>query len=166
YGIRGLRRNPGFAVTVIITLALGIGASTAIFSVVNAVLLRPLPYATPDRLVHITSDMVTRHVTDFPFATGDFGDIREQGTLFTGVAAIATIRGSISGDERAPEQIREAFVTPDIVSLLGLRIALGRNFTASDGTPNARPPQPQPGQPAAAQPPPQAPRLPNFAIIS
>ena len=76
---RTLRSNPAFSLTAIITLALGIGASTAIFSVVNAVLLRPLPYGDAGRLTLIWGDMVKRDVKDFPFPPGDLPDLRQQG---------------------------------------------------------------------------------------
>ena len=78
FGIRTLRKNPAFAVTALITLGLGIGASTAIFSVVNAVLLKPLPYSQADRLVIVTSDMRNRKVFDFQISPGDLKDIRDQ----------------------------------------------------------------------------------------
>lgn len=71
FAVRTLRKNPAFAITAILTLALGIGATTAIFSVVNTVLLRPLPYARPDRLTIVWGELRTRNVYDWSFAPGD-----------------------------------------------------------------------------------------------
>src|SRR5688500_2093432 len=117
YSLRSLRQHPAFALTAIITLALGIGASTAIFSVVNAVLLRPLPYADADRLVLVWGDMRKRNVSDFPFPPGDFADLREQGTLFEGLAAVTTFRQPLAGDGNEPEQVSGAAVTTNLFSL-------------------------------------------------
>src|SRR5687768_9053365 len=88
HAVRSLRRHKGFAFTVILTLALGIGASTAIFSVVNAVLLRPLPYADADRLTLIWGDMRARKVSDFPFAPANYRDLRTGSTAFQDIAAL------------------------------------------------------------------------------
>src|ERR1700740_2530009 len=74
---RTLRKSPVFALTAALTIALGVGASTAIFSVANAVLLRPLPYRNPDRLVVACSDLRKRNVRDFPLSNADFIDLRE-----------------------------------------------------------------------------------------
>src|SRR5690242_16954015 len=89
FAVRAIRNHPGFAATAIITLALGIGVSTAIFSVVNAVLLRPLPYKDADRLVFVWGDMRNRNVHDFPFPPGDYRDLQSQGTLFEEFAAVS-----------------------------------------------------------------------------
>src|SRR5579864_3196736 len=80
YAARGLRKRLGFTTIAIITIALGIGACTAIFSVVNAVLLRPLPYADAQRLVVIWGELRTRHVDDWPFSAPDYRDLRLQST--------------------------------------------------------------------------------------
>src|ERR1019366_1587275 len=137
--------NPAFAITALVTLALGIGASTAIFSVVNAVLLKPLPYAQADRLVIVTSDMRNRHVTDFPIAPGDVRDMREQIKSLGGIAGVNTFRLPLTGDESDPEQVRGGNVTTNLFSLLGVKMAAGRDFNDDDAKPPPAPPAPVPG---------------------
>jgi len=171
YAARSLSKRPGFALTAVLTIALGIGATTAIFSVVNAVLLRPLPYVEPDRLVLVWGDLRNRNVRDFPFAPGDFNDLREQGTLFSAFAGVVTGRQTLTGDEAQPEQIQTAAATANIFSVLGLPIQLGRGFVDDDAMPQPPPPQAQnAGQPGTgAAPPVQAappPRLPAIAVLS
>ena len=162
YAIRTLRNHPAFAVTAILTLALGIGASSAIFSVVNAVLLRPLPYGDADRLAIITEDLRVRHVVDFPMAPGDLPDIRDGATLFDGVAAIqATPNATLNRDPSPPEQITVAQATTNVFDVLQTPVMFGRNFTADDGTPNQIVPF-GPGAAAAGPPPP---RLPAIVIL-
>ena len=150
YAWRTLRSSPAFSITAIITLALGIGASTAIFSVVNAVLLRPLPYSDPARLTIIWGDMVKRDVHDFPFPPGDMPDLKQQGTLFQEIAGVTTGRQPLVGDGGEPEQVTVAGATPNLFSVLGARIMLGRDFNESDATPLPPPPQAAPGAPPAA----------------
>jgi predicted permease len=162
YAARGLQKSPAFALTAIATIALGIGATTAIFSVVNAVLLRPLPYADQERLTILWGDMRKRNVTDFPFPPGDFHDLRHEATLFQGLAAVVTGRQAMSGDRGDPEQVRTAGVTPNFFALLGARVVVGRDFVESDGTPQPPPPQVPPGAQAAPQPPP----IPAMVILS
>ena len=154
HALRGLRNAPGFTATAIGTIALGIGATTAIFSVVNAVLLRPLPYADAGRLALVTSDMVARNVMDFPLPPGDLPDLREQGTLFQEVAAVSvTGRIPLMGDGNDPEQVSGVAATPNLFSVLGLRTVLGRGFVESDGTPLPPPPDLPAGVAPPAPPP-------------
>ena len=166
FAARSLRKHPAFSITAILTLALGIGASTAIFSVVNAVLLRPLPYANAERLAIITEDLRVRGVVDFPMAPGDIYDIRQQGTFFDGIAALNTNRGAafraIEADR--PEPVVVAGATTNIFKVLGLPVAYGRDFTDDDGIPNQFVQQPPPGAPAAQGPPPPPP-LPVIGIL-
>src|SRR5450631_3657884 len=89
--VRGLWQSPVFALTAILTIALGVGASTAIFSVANAVLLRPLPYKNPERLVVAMSDMRNRNVRDFPFSNEEFVDLRDGSkSAFADMAGVFT----------------------------------------------------------------------------
>ena len=140
FAARTLRKNPAFAITAVLTIALGVGASTAIFSVVNAVLLRPLPYAHPERLATIQTDMLARHVMNFPIAPGNMPDLLEHATAFEHIAAVNAGPATFVGDDGKPEQIIAAGVTPEFFTLLGTHIGFGRNFVAADGTP---PPPPQ-----------------------
>ncbi len=165
--LRTLRKSPGFALTAIATIALGIGTTTAIFSVVQAVLLRPLPYQEQGRLVTIWGDLTARNVTDFPMPPGDLYDLRIQGTLFEQTAAIVTFRQALRSDDAEPELIRSAGVTPNFFRTLGARVMHGRDFRDEDGTPQPPPPQAAAGQPPAGQPAaPAPPPLPNIAILS
>jgi putative ABC transport system permease protein len=140
FAVRTLRKNPAFTITAVLTIALGVGASTAIFSVVNAVLLRPLPYAHADQLAMIETDMLARHVNNFPIAPGNMPDLLDHATAFEHIAAVNSGPAPFMGDEGKPEQIIAAGVTPNFFTMLGTRIGFGRNFVASDATP---PPPPQ-----------------------
>jgi hypothetical protein len=159
YAARTLAKSPVFAATAIVTIALGIGASTAIFSVTDAVLLRPLPYKNPDRLFFAISDMRKRNVKDFPFSDADFIDLRNgAASMFQEIGAVTTGRITVPREDASPEQIRVAAVTPNFFRLMGGQIALGRDFNDADGQP-----QPAPAAAPAAQGPP---RLPQMAILS
>lgn len=151
YGVRTLRRSPGFAVTAIVVIALGIGTTTTIFSIVNAVLLRPLPYPDRERLVFLWGDLRSRNVTDFPFAPGDFHDLRESGMLFEELAAIDSGPLTISGDDGEPERVRATTVTPNLLSMLGAPILHGRDFNEADGVASRATAEPDIGAPQAAQ---------------
>ena len=155
--VRTLTTQRGFTLPAVLTLVLGIGAATAIFSVVNAVLLEPLPYRDPARLVLVWQELRARSVPEFPFPVGDIPDLRAKGTLLEDVATIQTGRQTVTTEHGGPEQVRTAFVTPNTMRLLGLAIQHGRDFDDADGTPVPPPPQPAPGAPAAAAPPPPPP---------
>ena len=158
---RTLRKSPVFALTAALTIALGVGASTAIFSVTNAVLLRPLPYKNPDQLVIIPTDMRNRGVKDFPFSNANFIDFREATKgEFQGLAGVFTFLFTLTGEDGMPEQVHMGFVTTNYFQLVGAGIAFGRDFSDEDGQPQPSPPAPG-TQPAT---PPQ--RLPIMAIIS
>lgn len=133
YAMRRLRRSPGFAAIAIVTLGLGIGASSAIFSVVNAVLLRPLPYPDADRMALIWTDLRNRDMLDFPAAPGTLQDLRDGAPAFEAIAGVSDFRGALTGDGGEPEQVDVAGATTNLLSTLGVRVALGRDFVESDG---------------------------------
>src|SRR5580704_12099631 len=158
---RTLRKSPVFALTAALTIALGVGASTAIFSVTNAVLLRPLPYHNPDQLVIIPTDMRNRGVKDFPFSNANFIDLREATKDdFQGLAGVFTFPFTLTGEDGTPERVHMGFVTTKYFQLVGARIAFGRDFSDDDGQP--QPPPPAPGTHTATP----VPQLPLMAIIS
>jgi len=158
---RTLRHSPLFTLTAALTIALGVGASTAIFSVTNAVLLRPLPYKNPNQLVILPSDLRNRGVKDFPLSNADFIDLRE-GTKseFAGLAGVFTFPLTLTGEDGTPEKANVGVVTTNYFQLVGARILFGRDFSDDDGQP--QPPPPAPGTQSATPPP----RLPIMAIIS
>ena len=161
FALRGFLKRPAFAITAIATLGLGIGVTTAIFSVVNGVLMQPLPYQDPSRLVHIAADMRARNVEDFPHAPPDFADIRTQGTMFDGVAGLVTGRNVFVTENGDVEMLRNGAATPNLFRVLGTRVVEGRDFTDAEGVPAVQPAQ----VPGAVQPPQQQPP-PQPAIIS
>ena len=134
YGVRGLLKRPGFTAVAVITLALGIGANTAIFSLVNAVLLRSLPYRDADRLVMIWEDASFANFPRNTPAPANFADWRSQSQSFEGMAAFTTLSVNLTG-EGEPEKIEANGVTANFFSLLGVQPALGRGFIPEDDTP-------------------------------
>jgi putative ABC transport system permease protein len=134
YAVRVLFKQPGFTALAVIALALGIGANSAIFSVVNAVLLRSLPYDEPERLVMIWG---TRPQSDrTSTSAADFIDYREQNQVFEQVAAFNAAGFTLTGTEE-PEQIRGARVSADFFSVLRAQPIMGRAFQAEDDKPGA-----------------------------
>ena len=150
FALRVLRKRPAFTAAVALTLGLGIGATTAIFSVVHAVLLRPLPYSNADRVVTVWGELRNRNVHDWPFANPDFADLRAQNTTFEALAGVVTGRGAIPGPNGETVVVRNANATTNIFDVLGLRILHGRNFNDQDGIPPAPPPQAAPPGPPPA----------------
>ena len=132
YAVRGLCRKPLFAIAAVLTLALGIGANSAIFTVVNAVLLRPLPYPSPDRLMTVWTYNPRQGFDKDVSAYPNFDDWRRQSTSFDAMSAYtgADFTLTQAGD---PAQIRGAVVTPGFFETLGIAPALGRAFGARDG---------------------------------
>jgi putative ABC transport system permease protein len=133
YGARMLLKNPGFTLIAVLTLALGIGANTAIFSVVNGVLLKPLPYRAPEQLIRLFESSQTQ--PRFPMARGNFRDYREQNTTLAGLALYTRRDMELSQDDR-PERLAALGVTAGFFDLLGVRPLLGREFGREDELPN------------------------------
>ena len=139
FALRMLRKSPGFTAIVILTLALGIGANTAIFSVVDAVFLRPLPYAQPDRLVTLSesnrpNDLSSRNEV----APGNFLAWRDRSQSFVKIAAVNTTGYSLTGGDH-PERVQAAVLSNGMLQMLGLRPTLGRDFAPADDRPGANP---------------------------
>jgi putative ABC transport system permease protein len=128
YAGRTLRKNAGFTMVAVLTLALGIGANTAMFSVVEAVLLRPLPYAQPDRLVEISETNPLKHWTHTVAAPANFADWQRMNTVFTGIAAFGRTETFLSGSGE-PQRLRALAVTGNLFDVLGVPPLLGRTFT-------------------------------------
>jgi putative ABC transport system permease protein len=138
YAVRSLSKSPGFAAVAIATLALGIGFNTAVFSVVDAVLFRPLEYARPEGLVRIWDDNPSKGVLRFSASPRNFVDWREQNRSLDGLAAFTEADATLlEGTE--PEALRGFDVSPALFPVLGVRPALGRTFGADDEKPG-RPP--------------------------
>ena len=136
YGLRNLRRSPGFAAIAIAALAAGIGANTAIFSIVNGVLLEPLPYREPDRLVTLFEQIPGAPVK-FGFSAPDFTIVRGATRSFDGIAAYRNVSYELSGLAQS-ERVIVSRVTPELFDVLGTMPLLGRPFTAEDDATDAR----------------------------
>jgi len=137
YALRQLRTHPGFAAAVILTLALGIGANTAVFSVVHAVLLKPLGYQQPDRLVIVWEQNTQRGVPFNVVNPRNYLDWKERASSFSGLAAFGWSQLTFTGD--APESVQGRKVTGNFFDVLGTRPERGRVFTAADGLPGTAP---------------------------
>src|SRR4051812_26734501 len=135
HAIRNLLRTPGFALVTILTLALGIGANTAIFSVVNAVILRPLGYPDPDRLVFISSQFPKMGFDQFWVSPPEFLEFQERTRAFSAVGAFATNQANLSAADR-PRRVNNGLVSAGVFQGLGVSPMLGRAFDPSETVPN------------------------------
>ena len=136
YAVRTLAKSPAYAAVTILTLALGIGANTAIFSVVNGVLLKPLPYSRPDRLMLITSTFPGLGFDKFWISVPEWSEFRERNRSFEKVGGYR--EGSVNlGTPERPRRVNSAIVTPDLMDVLGVAPARGRLFTEADSLPGA-----------------------------
>ncbi|MGH9841025.1 MAG: ABC transporter permease [Blastocatellia bacterium] len=136
YGARMLWKQPGFTLIAVLSLALGIGANTALFSVVNAVLLRPLPFHEPDRLAMIWEDATFIGFPQDTPAPGNYADWKAQSQTFAEMAARGNRSFNLTGDGE-PEKLQAYEVTANFFPLLGVRPALGRTFSAEEDQPGA-----------------------------
>ncbi|HVT57128.1 MAG TPA: ABC transporter permease [Thermoanaerobaculia bacterium] len=134
YALRMLRRDPRFTSIAVLTLALGIGSTTATFSVIDAVLLRPLPYKDASRLVLAWETKEPDRSEHGTVTPPDFLEWQRQSTAFGGMAAVADERDNLTGNGE-PEQVVVQLVTTDFFSLLGVQPVLGRSFTAEEVQP-------------------------------
>jgi putative ABC transport system permease protein len=137
YALRSLRRQPGFAFVTILTLALGIGANTAVFSVVNGVLLRPLPYPHPDRIELITSQFPDIGFDQFWISPPEFVEYRDHNQAFEAVGAYAVRNVTLGSDP--PSRPMGALVSAELMPALGVPPLRGRWFTQEDTLPHAPP---------------------------
>ena len=134
YAARTLLKSPAFAIVAVLTLALGIGANVAIFSVVYGVLLRPLPFAHPEQLVRIFDDLQGPNTPDVGMSAPELWDLEDRSGVFQEVSAVAPGNSAVGGGERTVRA--EALITsPDYFELLGAKPELGRVYTRQDSVP-------------------------------
>ncbi|MGH9776019.1 MAG: ADOP family duplicated permease [Candidatus Acidiferrales bacterium] len=138
YGLRTLRKTPVFTAIAILTLALGIGANTAIFSVVYAILLRPLPYGHPAQLVSVFDARPAEGINNNGISYLNFKEVREQNNVFTEMAGFAMHDLTLTG-RGEPLEVRTLVVTPEFLALLEAKPLAGRTFTHDDGVEGAAP---------------------------
>ena len=131
YALRGLRKQPSFTAIAVLTLALGIGANTAVFSVLNAVLLRPLPYHAPEQLAVLFLEIPTQGLREGRSAYGDIEEWRRQSRTFADMAIADPVRPTLT-TATGVEQVRVSRVSPNYFSVLGVQPAYGRTFSAEE----------------------------------
>ncbi len=140
YALRTMRKNPAFALTAVLTLALGIGGNTALFSVIRAVLLKPLEYRDPDRLVRLSLDNPLKNVQDMSLTLVHFEEIKAAARSFTGLGAFLRSADTVTlsgGGE--PEAVKGARVSANFLDILGMQPILGRSFLLEEEAPAGSP---------------------------
>ncbi len=136
YGVRTLAKNPGYAVLAILTLGLGIGANTAIFSVINGVLLKPLPYEHGDRLVLVRQSAPLSGQNTLGVAIAEYFDYRDQSDVFDGLVEYHQMNFDLL-NRGEPDRVSTGVVSANFFDLLGIKPVVGRTFVASDDVPGA-----------------------------
>src|SRR5438045_717455 len=131
YGVRMLLKRPGFTTVAVITLALGIGANTAIFSIINTVLLGALPYKEADRLVVIWEKLDGKGVDELELSPNDYFDFRARSTVFEQMAVVEKTSRNLTGDGE-PLWLEAKTATASLFPLLGVAPLLGRTFTPEE----------------------------------
>jgi putative ABC transport system permease protein len=134
YSLRTLQKTPAFTIAALTTLALGIGATTAIYSLVHTVLLRPLPYVEPDRLVQIVETNKPLNISQFSVSYLNFLSWQERSQSFESLATFGGSAGTLTGDGE-PQRVAGAAVSPDFFSMTGLKPVLGRTFLPEESVP-------------------------------
>src|SRR5262245_37566608 len=133
FALRSLAKTPGFVAIAIATVALGVGVNSAIFTVVNAVVLRPLPFPDADRLVRVTAD-VAGNSPDIGMSPPELFDYRDRADLFDGIAGVYPIDANVTEIDQ-PERVEVLLTSPSYFSVLGVHQALGRLFSPDDYVP-------------------------------
>ena len=134
YAIRSLRRTPGFTMVALLTLALAVGANTAVFSVANATLLAPLPYGSPGELVSVYENNTSTHAPRNEMSAGDLVDYREMQRSFTGIGWVSPRAVALRDGDAEPTIIRSAHTSANLFEVLGARTIRGRTFAPDEDT--------------------------------
>ena len=131
FALRSLILQPGFTAVALVTLALGIGANSAIFTVVNAVVIRPLPFPSSEQLVRVTADLAGLGTRDIGMSPPELFDYRDDAGIFQGIAGLYPINANLTEVDE-PERVEVMLVSPEYFSILGIPAALGRVFSATE----------------------------------
>jgi predicted permease len=151
YALRRVRTRPVLFTAAVLTIALGIAATTTVFSLLQTYLLRPLPYADPDRLVYVSDDRTARDIRDLPLSSPNFFDLRTgASSVFEELAALQTVDGVLPTADNGREPVHIAIVTPGILRVLGIGVQAGREFREQDA--QVMPAEPAAGAAAPPQP--------------
>src|SRR5947209_7552721 len=131
FALRTMLKSPGFTAVAVLTLALGIGVNTAIFNLVNAVVLRPLPFQHPQQLVAIKADLDGLNLKDVGMSVPELDDLAQRSGIFDQISAVWAVDANLTGGPK-PERILLAAVSPNYFTLLGANAQLGRAIGAQD----------------------------------